>query len=227
MVAKSPHTETFFPTTLRLKVITGGAAGNHTVTGIGKNDILKSVLQISPTTETEKEVVIQLAVEDLAANADITERGFFRVPAAMNGLVIQDVWIVSRAAPAGIDASNTCVVTVTKVGTGNIASETFDATPAFPAANVAADLGTITNGTLSTGDILGIVVTNGTTADPPAFDVVISAKLSASGAIGAADLTSEFSISADNTIENAGGTATTSDVLLVIYDVKPLNLDTI
>ena len=37
------------------------------------------------------------------------------------------------------------------------------------------------------------------------------------GANGETDLTSEFSISAADTIDNTGGTDTTNDTLLVIY----------
>lgn len=36
-----------------------------------------------------------------------------------------------------------------------------------------------------------------------------------------ADLTSEFSITADDTIDNTGGTATTSDFLIVFYWDNP------
>lgn len=39
------------------------------------------------------------------------------------------------------------------------------------------------------------------------------------------NLTSEFTITADNTIDNTGGTATTGDFLLVIYDDVPEDIE--
>lgn len=134
----------------------------------------------APSEAADGPVALSIGVEDLAANADIAERAEFVVPAALNGATIVDVDLLSKGTAAGIDASNTCLVKLTKVGTGDIVSETFDDGTAFPAANTAHDMGAITNATLATGDVLGIVVTNGTNADPPAFVLVVSITFAAS-----------------------------------------------
>lgn len=51
------------------------------------------------------------------------------------------------------------------------------------------------------------------------FNIVADTGTSATGdkVDNVVDLTSEFTITADNTINNTGGTATTSDKLLVMY----------
>ena len=110
------------------------------------------------------------AVEDLAANADIAARAIH----SFN----KEAWIVAArvvnqaSAASGIDDSNTCVVAVAQTA-GAVASETFDSTTAFPAANTAHDLGTISNPCAAAGAVLTLAVTNGTTADPGPFLVEV------------------------------------------------------
>lgn len=109
-------------------------------------------------------------VEDLAAGADIAARAIHAFE--------KDGWIVSArvvnqaTAAAGIDNSNTCVVTLA-TGAGTVVSETFDATTTFPAANTDQDLGSVANVHVSAGDVLTLAVTNGATADPGPFVVEI------------------------------------------------------
>ena len=103
------------------------------------------------------------AVEDLAADADIAARATH----SFN----KEAWIVSArvvnqaSSAADIDDSNTCVVAVAQTA-GAVASETFDSTTAFPAANTAHDLGTITNACAAAGAVLTVAVTNGTWSTP-------------------------------------------------------------
>ena len=110
------------------------------------------------------------AVEDLAAGADIAARAVHAFH--------QDAWIVSArvvnqaTAAAGIDGSNTCVITLA-TGAGTVVTETFDGTPAFPAANTDQDLGAVSNAHVSAGDVMTLAVTNGTTADPGPFLVEV------------------------------------------------------
>ena len=208
--------ETVVLSSRKLAIIAGGAAGDRTVTGIRTRDKLISVIRSRPTTPG----VITTAFEDLGAGADITERAFFRVPDALAGYVITAVHIVMRGASAGVDNANTAVVTVSKVGVGNIASKTYNTATQPAAANAADSLGAITNGTLAAGQILAIAVTQGATANLPAFDVVIDATIPAA----ASDLTSEFTITADNTINNAAGTASTGETLFVNYLAIPAGM---
>jgi len=106
------------------------------------------------------------AVEDLGAGADIATR-------AIHGFE-KDGWIVSArvvnqaSAAAGIDNSNTCVITLA-TGAGTVVSETFNSTTTFPAANTHQDLGVISNGHAVAGSVVTMAVTNGATANPGSF----------------------------------------------------------
>lgn len=110
------------------------------------------------------------AVEDLAANADIAARAIHAFTAA--------AWVVSARvvnqadAAAGIDASNTCTVTI-KNGASTVVVEVFDDVTTFPAANAQQTLGTVANQRAAKGDELTLTVLNGTNADPGPFLVEI------------------------------------------------------
>jgi hypothetical protein len=113
--------------------------------------------------------LLQNAVEDLAADADITARAFARLPTV--GRVLS-VWVTFRAASAGVDASNAATITLRNITKGvDIATVTLTANVA---ANAAVELViTTANASFSRGDVLGIVVTQGTTANLPAFDLTV------------------------------------------------------
>lgn len=113
--------------------------------------------------------VFSYQVEDLAANADITTRAIFECPAGCT-VTITSASIISQGTAAGIDDSNTCVVEILN-GTNSIASVEYDADPAFPAENATGSLGNLseTYKVLAAGEKLHLVVTNGTTANPPKF----------------------------------------------------------
>jgi len=126
------------------------------------------ILRIDPFKRRVK--TITHAVENLAAAADIAARAIHNFD--KEGWII-DARVVNQAtAAAGIDASNSCVVALA-INAGAVASETFDATPAFPGANAVASLGAITNPHAAKGDVLTLAVTNGTTADPGPFLVEV------------------------------------------------------
>ncbi len=132
---------------------------------IATNEI---ILRIDPNRLLIKTVTH--AVEDLAANADIAARAVHAFD--MNGWIVSARVVNQATAAAGIDGSNTCVVTLA-IDAGTVVTETFDATTTFPSANTEQDLGAITNGHASAGDVLTLAVTNGTTADPGPFLVEI------------------------------------------------------
>lgn len=66
--------------------------------------------------------------------------------------------------------------------------------------------------TVATGGAAGDITVSGISVEDQLISVV--------NLDDGADLTSEFSITAADTINNAGGTATTSDTLLVLYNDK-------
>jgi hypothetical protein len=115
-------------------------------------------------------------VQDLIANGTIILR--IDPDHRLVKTIVHAHWIIAArvvnqaTAAAGIDASNTCVVALA-INAGAVATETFDATPAFPAANAVASLGTITNPHANPGDVLTLAVTDGTTADPGPFLVEV------------------------------------------------------
>ena len=113
--------------------------------------------------------VLTYQVEDLAAGGDITARPIFVAPSGVD-VTIVSASIIPQGAPAGIDDSNTCVIALSD-GTNAIASATFDTDPAFPAVGVTTSLGALdaTYKVLGAGEKLYVAVTNGTTANPPAF----------------------------------------------------------
>jgi hypothetical protein len=118
---------------------------------------------------TAKTHILNYQIEDLAANADIADRPIFEVPAGFVATVTGAV-IISQGTAAGVDGSNTCVVKLTDA-TNTIVEYTMDGDPAFPADGASASLGTPdeTHKVMAAGEKLEVSVTNGTTANPPAF----------------------------------------------------------
>lgn len=149
--------------------VTFTGAGNSLV-GVAQDVVAANeiILRIDPSGPGVKTATH--AVEDLAAGADIAARAVHTFE--------KDGWIVSArvvnqaTAAAGIDNSNTCVMTLA-TGAGTVVAETFDATTTFPAANAAQDLGSVSNVHVGAGNVLTLAVTNGTTADPGPFVVEI------------------------------------------------------
>ncbi len=126
------------------------------------------ILRIDPGRRQIK--TVSHAVEDLSAGADIAARA---VHAFNKEGWVTDARVVNQAAAAaGIDDSNTCVVTLA-TGAGTVVTETFDSTTTFPAANTAQDLGALANTHVAAGDVMTLAVTNGAAADPGPFIVEI------------------------------------------------------
>lgn len=144
-------------------------AGN-TYIGVVKDFVQTSeiILRIDPQGGLIK--TVSHAVEDLSAGVDIAARAIHAFE--------KDGWVVSArvvnqaTASAGIDNSNTCVVALS-TGAGSVASKTFNASVAFPAANNSNDLGAVSNAHVSAGDVMTLAVTNGATADPGPFVVEV------------------------------------------------------
>ena len=124
----------------------------------------------------KEEQSVSIAIEDLVAGADITDRPVY---APQRIATLFAVGILTQGAPAGIDNANTCVC-VLKDGDGNaIVTKTFN-TANQPATSGYSDLGTLhaTNKTLAANEAVTFSVTQGATADMPAFLLILSAQVS-------------------------------------------------
>ncbi|MFQ5494200.1 MAG: hypothetical protein ACE5EX_02365 [Phycisphaerae bacterium] len=149
--------------------LTFTAAGNSFVGRV--QDLVTTgdiILRIDPSGRKVK--TIQHAVEDLAAGADIAARALHAFDS--EGWIVAARIVNQATAAAGIDNANPCVVTLA-TGAGTVATETFDATTTFPAANASKTLGAITNPHAAAGAVLTLAVTNGATANPGPFVVEI------------------------------------------------------
>lgn len=118
----------------------------------------------------EKMNVNNIAVEDLAADADITTRPIFTVPS--NAFTISSIGILTHGAPAGVDDSNTVVITIKDDAGNTIVSKTYNTSTQPPDSDFE-DLGTIAYASCDAAEHLTLTITQGTTANMPAFDIVI------------------------------------------------------
>ena len=121
--------------------------------------------------DAHAEQVAIIRVEDLAAGADISARPVFVHPRAVT---LVSVGILTEGAPADVDDSNTAVVALADDGSNEIVSKTYD-TGTQPPSSDYEDLGTpdATHKALAAGEHVTLSVTQGTTADLPAFSVIL------------------------------------------------------
>lgn len=119
-------------------------------------------------------------VEDLDAGGDITARPVFAVPTG-HTITLTSIDIIPQGDDAGIDASNTSVVTVSN-GANAIVAKTYDGTTGkvFPDAGVVGNLGSLsaTHKVLAAGAVVKLTIANGTTANTPAFLVRLTGTVS-------------------------------------------------
>jgi len=108
-------------------------------------------------------------VEDLAAGADILNIPIFVNPKAVT---INTIGILTQEAPAGVDDSNTSVILIEDDASNVLVTKTYDADPQPPSSDYE-DLGALSNNSLNAGEHLMLSVTNGATANLPAFIIVI------------------------------------------------------
>lgn len=111
----------------------------------------------------------EIFVEDLAAGADILNRPIFANPEAVT---INSIGILTQGAPTGVDDTNTVVILVEDDASNALVTKTYDADPQ-PPTNDYADLGTLSNNSLSAGEHLMLSVTQGVTANLPAFTIIV------------------------------------------------------
>lgn len=108
-----------------------------------------------------------LRVENLAADGDITARAFYQAKFPRDVLECD---IIPEAASAGVDGSNTSVVTLRNI-TQSLDIATVTRTTNWVANTPIPLAVTVANATVAANDVLGIVVTNGSTADLPQFQL--------------------------------------------------------
>jgi hypothetical protein len=127
------------------------------------------IFTLAKLAATAKTHILSYQVEDLGAGTDIADRVIFEAPSGID-VTLVSAKIIPQGNAAGIDDSNKCVIKLSD-GTNTIVEATYDASPAFPAAAAATSLGTLdaTYKALAAGEKLYLSVTNGTTANPPAF----------------------------------------------------------
>lgn len=117
----------------------------------------------------EQSVIVP--VEDLAADGDIAARPIFVHPRAVT---IVSVGILTQGSPAGVDDANTAVLALKDDAANTILTKTYDTANQPPDGDYE-DLGTpdATHKVLAAGEHVTLDVTQGTTADLPAFSLVI------------------------------------------------------
>lgn len=129
---------------------------------------------------SDGKVVLQRDIAAGAAGADVdgTTEMFYTVPTGKE-LLVTSASIIAIGTAAGIDASNTCAITVETTDTVAkvVASKTYSDDPAFPAAKVgdALTLGDFKK--LAAGDVLTYTITQGTTADHNGFSLIVEGTL--------------------------------------------------
>lgn len=119
--------------------------------------------------------VAHVAVEDLGAGADIAARPLWVAPAACE---LVSIGILTAGAPAGVDDANTAVVAIADDAANAIVTKTYNTANQPPTADFAS-LGALdaTHKVLAAGEHITLAVTNGATANLPAFEVVIVYRL--------------------------------------------------
>jgi hypothetical protein len=140
----------------------------HDHDGTNSKAVVLGAASVAPEklTAAAKTQVLTYRIEDLAAGVDIADRVLRVVPAGQSYTLVK-ASIIPEGAAAGVDAGNTCVVTL-KNGANTIVAKTYnDATP-LPNAGVEGDLGALdaTHKIMAAGASLKLSVTNGATADP-------------------------------------------------------------
>jgi len=165
----------------------GGQAGSGAATKSPNNNaLLGRAIRAAAATDATLTVLVTrdaafaepvalIVVEDLAAGADIANRPVFVHP---SGAELVSAGILTQGAPAGIDDANTCVITVADDAANVIVTKTYNTANQPPSSDFA-DLGALsaTHKLLAAGEHVLLSVTQGTTANMPAFVVVLVYRL--------------------------------------------------
>ena len=110
-----------------------------------------------------------IAVADLGVGADLTDWPLWATPSACS---LTKIGILTRGTPAGIDDSNTCVVTIKDEDGNTIVTKTYN-TSTQPPDEDYEDLGSLNNEDLANGEHITLSVTQGATANMPEFVIAL------------------------------------------------------
>lgn len=141
---------------------TGAAAAYATVTG----DITIDQTAVTTLNANLANRTVLIAVEDLAADADITSRIVAAFPTAVT---LVSAALIAQGSFAGVDNSNTMAVTL-KQGSNTIVTKTYNGTT-VPTDNGVNDLGALdgTFKSVAANVPVTLTITNGSTANPPSM----------------------------------------------------------
>jgi hypothetical protein len=207
-------------------IVTGGVAGSLTATGVKVRDEIAAVLafgQVSGGATTPPNFEIR-------TNFDIQNGDAFtyQIAGVPYSLATDQAWDTGTVATTAIDTWIGAILTINAAGTTAVvytAGGHADEAAALTAiAALVPAAGHVIVGYVTILTDSGATWTAGTdalqggTGGGPSDDTNYYNGVPSGGlvAAGLSDLTSEFSISAANTITNAGGTATTGSTLLVL-----------
>jgi len=124
-------------------------------------------------------LLVSYSGADLEAGADLSATPLYTVPAGYTVDII-GASVISGGVAAGVDDSNTSVFALALTDTTALAGVTFDATTAFPASGAAQAMSLESAAAgLVAGNVINLAVTNGATANLPAFTVQLNLKISA------------------------------------------------
>jgi hypothetical protein len=118
--------------------------------------------------------LVQYVVENLAAGVDLADVIMYAVPHGYTATLLA-ARIISQGTPAGIDDANTCVINIEN-GATSMAGKTYNTANAFPTNGIGTLTLTANTGALE-DQVVTLSVTNGATADPPAFIVQMTLSL--------------------------------------------------
>lgn len=110
-----------------------------------------------------------LEIPNLAAGSDLTSHTFY---ASFYAWTMTRIGILTHGSPTGIDDSNTVVITVVNELAQTLITKTYNLATQ-PPSSAFADLGTLAVTAFNASGYLKITVTQGTTADMPAFAIVL------------------------------------------------------
>jgi len=113
--------------------------------------------------------IAMVEVENLAVGSDISSRPIF---ASHYAATLTYIGIMTKGTPAGIDDSNTVVLTIANGAGTTIVTKTYN-TATQPPTSDFADLGTLAITAFTADDYLTLTLTCGTTANMPAFTIII------------------------------------------------------
>lgn len=114
-------------------------------------------------------ISVPILIENLAAGADIAARACFMAP--LPGCTLTNIGIIPQGSSAAIDDSNTAVIAIATAAGDAIVTKTYNTATQPPAANVHGTLGSLssTYKVLTAHEVITIAVTQGSSADLPAF----------------------------------------------------------